>query len=155
MGPDYPGRSRARLCGEIPLSEFVDTNIFVRLLSRDDPEKAERSLDLFRRANRGEIELATSEAVVAEVIYVLASPQIYRTPRIEIAARLGALLAGGGLRLEHKDVVLEALQQYGDTNLSFIDCLCVAHARRPPFMGAIYSYDRGLDRLAGIRRLEP
>lgn len=137
------------------MSEFVDTNIFVRLLTGDDAEKSARSLELFQRANRGEIELATSEAVVAEVVYVLASPAIFRTPRGEIATRLGALLVGNGIRLEHKDIVLDALQQYGESNLHFIDCLCVAHARRDPFQGKIYSYDRGLDRVPGIRRLEP
>jgi len=33
------------------VSEFVDTNVFVRLLTRDDTEKASRSFDLFQRAN--------------------------------------------------------------------------------------------------------
>jgi len=99
--------------------------------------------------------LRTSEAVVAEVVYVLASPVMYGTPRSVISSRLGALLSGNSLRLDHKDAVLDALQWYGESNFHFVDCLCVAHAGREPLTGSIYSYDRGFDRIPGIRRLEP
>lgn len=137
------------------MSDFVDTNIFVRLLTRDDPEKSSRCLEHFRRANRGEVELITSEAVVAETVYVLSSPVLYATPREDVANRLSSVLVGNGLRLHRKDAILGALQLYGSTNLHFIDCLCVAHARRETLPHAVYSYDRDLDRIQDIRRLEP
>ncbi len=137
------------------MSEFADTNIFVRLLTQDDSEKANRSFELFQRANNGECELTTSEAVIAETIFVFASDRLYGTPRRTIARNPSAVIAGNGLRLEHKDAILEALTQYGESNLHFVDCLCVAHARRSSSTGSIYSYDRGLDRVPGVRRLEP
>ena len=137
------------------MSGLVDTNIFVRLLTQDDPTKSVRCFDLFQRANRGERDLTTSEAVIAEVVYVLASRRLYNLPRAEIALRLGAVLAGSRLRLDHKDAVLDALQLYGSTNLHFVDCLCAAHARREAYPHAVYSYDLDLDRVPGIRRLEP
>ena len=137
------------------MSEFVDTNVFVRLLTRDDTEKASRSFDLFHRANKGDFTLTTSEAVVAETVIVLSSSRLYGTPRGTIARNLGAVLAGGGLQIEHKDVILEALAHYGESNLHFVDCLCVAHARRSSATASIYSYDQGLDRVPGISRLEP
>jgi uncharacterized protein len=137
------------------MSEFVDANIFVRLLTNDDPDKARRCFELIQRANRGEIELVTSEAVVAEVVYVMSSPRLYGTSRIEIASRLGAVIVASGLRLEHKSTILDALERFGNTNLHFVDCLCVEHARRLGIPAAVYSYDRGLDRVPGVRRLEP
>jgi predicted nucleic acid-binding protein len=137
------------------VSEIVDTHVFVRLLTQDDPMKATRCLELLQRANRGKSDLATSEAVIAETVYVLASRRLYGLPREEIAVRLGAVLAGSRLRLDHKDAVLEALQLYGSTHLHFVDCLCVAHARQEAFPHAVYSYDQDLDSIAGIRRLEP
>jgi predicted nucleic-acid-binding protein len=139
----------------IRVSEIVDTNVLVRLLTQDDPTKATRCLELFQQANRGESNLATSEAVIAETVYVLASRRLYGLPRDELAVRLGAVLAGSRLRLDHKDAVLEALQLYGSTHLHFVDCLCVAHARQEAFPHIVYSYDQDLDRIAGIRRLEP
>ena len=115
------------------MSEIVDTNIFVWLLTQDDSTKATRCLQLLQRANRGERDLATSEAVIAETVYVLASRRLYGLPREEIAVRLGAVLAGSRLRLDHKGAVLEALQLYGSTHLHFVDCLCVAHARQEAY----------------------
>lgn len=137
------------------MSQFVDTNVFVRFITEDDPDKAQRSLHLFQRANRGDLELATSEAVVAEIVYVLASPVIYGFHREEIADRLGAVLVGNGIRLDHKEVVLNALHRYGESRLAFIDCLCIEHVKRAEYQGAIFSYDRDLDRIPGIIRLEP
>jgi predicted nucleic-acid-binding protein len=137
------------------VSEIVDTNVFVRLLTQDDPTEATRCLELFRRANRGERDLVTSEAAIAEMVAVLASRRLYGLPREEIAVRLGAVIAGSRLRLDDKDAVLEALQLYGSTHLHFVDCLCVAHARLEAFPHTVCSYDQDLDRGAGIRRLEP
>jgi predicted nucleic acid-binding protein len=137
------------------VSGFIDANIFVRLVTQDDPDEAMRCLELLERANRGEIELVTSEAVIAETIFVLASPRLYGRPREEITSRLGAVLTGSRLRLDHKETVLGALELYGSTRLHFVDCLCVAHARRPAVPHAVYSYDRGLDGIPDIPRLEP
>jgi predicted nucleic-acid-binding protein len=59
-----------------------------------------------------------------------------------------------GLRIEHKRWLLEALDLYERTNLDFEDCLAVTHVLRARLEGR-YSYDRGFDRVATIRRLEP
>lgn len=135
------------------MSDVVDVNIFVRLIARDDPEKTSRCLALFKQAERGEAQLATTEAVVAEVVYVLASRSLYGMARSDIAARLGGAIITRGLRLDHKETVLRALALYGETKLDFVDCLCIAHAERDDV--GIYSYDRGLDRISGVRRREP
>lgn len=136
------------------MSEFVDANIVVRLLTGDDPEKAARCLALFQRAQRGELELVTSEAIVAEVVYVLSSPVTYRTPRPQLANALRSVLTNPGLRLDHKTTVLRALDLYETTKLDFEDCLAIEHVRRARLDG-VYSYDQGFDRVPGVRRLEP
>lgn len=136
------------------MSRFVDTNVFIRLLTRDDPAKAERCLALFERAQRGEITLHTSEAIVAEIVYVLSSRVTYNLPRDVVATALRPVLLVPGLRLDHKASVLNALDRWERTRLDFEDCLAVEHILRMDLDG-IYSYDRDLDRIAGIRRLEP
>ena len=136
------------------MSDFVNANVLIRLLTKDDPEKSRRALALLQEAERGERQLVTSEAVIAEVVYVLASRSLYRTPRSELVLRLRAVLGNRGLRLDHKDAVLRALALYGSTNLHFVDCLCVAHVEREKLDG-LYSYDRGSDGVPGLRRREP
>jgi predicted nucleic acid-binding protein len=136
------------------VSEFVDANIFVRLLARDDDAKYRRCRALLERAGRGDIQLVTSESIVAEVVYILASPALYRTPRPVLAASLRTVLGNRGLEFEHKGSVLRALTLYETTSLYFADCLATEHVRRLQLNG-IYSYDRDFDRVPGVTRLEP
>ena len=136
------------------MSEFVDTNIFLRLLTGDDPRKAAQCLALFQSAQRGELNLVTSESVVAEIAYVLSSKATYQIPRATVALALRPILANPGLRIDHKGSVLRALDLWEDSNLDFEDCLSVEHIRRADLAG-IYSYDPDFDRISDIRRLEP
>ena len=50
---------------------FLDTNILLRYLTRDDEEKARRALALLLRVERGEEEVVTSPMVVFETIFTL------------------------------------------------------------------------------------
>jgi predicted nucleic acid-binding protein len=134
--------------------QFIDANIFIRHLTRDDPEKAQACFDLFRRAERNEISLLTSEAVIAEVVYVLSSKQLYALSREEIRELLHPLLSLPGLKLTHRRVYLRALDLYATYPIDFEDALVVAQMERQK-VTEVYSYDRDFDQVAGITRLEP
>ena len=135
---------------------FLDANVVLRYLTRDDEVKAMACYELFQRLQRGEEELATCEAIVAEVIYVLSSPRLpYRLSHEQIRARLLPLLTLRGLRLPQKRVCLEALDTYGSSpTLDFEDALATAHMAQRGIT-EIVSYDRDFDRVAGVRRAEP
>lgn len=135
-------------------ARFVDANIFIRALTNDSPGITANCVALFERANSEESALVTSEAIVAEVVYVLTSPRIYQTPRDEVATKLRPFLLCRGLTLDHKASVLSALDLYEGSNLSFEDCLAVQHVLRQKLDG-IYSYDRGFLASLGITRHEP
>lgn len=92
--------------------DVIDANIFLRYLTRDDEEKAARSRRLVERAQRGEVELMTSEAIVLEVVQVLGSPRLYRMPRPILATVMKSLLENRGLRLDHKATVVQAFDVY-------------------------------------------
>jgi uncharacterized protein len=136
------------------MSEFVDANIFLRYLTRDDTAKARQSGELFRRAEQGEFELFTSEAIVAEIVFVLSSSTLYNRSRADIARALKVVFGSNAIEVDHKPSILNALDLYESTKLDFEDCLAVAHASRAS-NGRIFSYDRGLGRVAGVTRLEP
>ena len=136
------------------MTGFVDTNVFIRFLVRDDLVKTARSAELLARADRGAIELMTSEAVVLEVVQVLSSRRVYGMERATIATVMQSLLENRGLRLDHKTAIIRAFDLYEATTLDYTDCLAVEHARRMGD-GTVYSYDRDFDRVPGVRRLEP
>ena len=135
---------------------FLDANVILRYLTRDDEAKAKNCYELFRRVQRGEEELTTCEAIVAEVVYVLSSPRLpYRLNHGEIRARLLPILTLRGLRLPQRRLCLRALDVYATSpSLDFEDALAVAHMERHEIT-EIVSYDRDFDRVAGLRRTEP
>jgi predicted nucleic acid-binding protein len=136
------------------VTAFLDTNIFIRFLTGDDPTKMARCLQLFQRARRGEIVLVTSESVIAEIVYVLSSRTTYRMPRADVATVLRPILTISGLRLEHKGSILGALDLWESSPLDFEDCLSVEHLRRAN-LSVIFSYDRHFDQIPDVTRLEP
>ncbi|MGH2532978.1 MAG: PIN domain-containing protein [Thermomicrobiales bacterium] len=123
------------------MSYFVDTNIFLRFLVGDDPDKARRSLALFRRAERGEIELVTSEVIVAEVVYVFSSRSVYQRTHAQVAEGLTPVIENRGLRIDHKLAVIAALERYAQTTHDFEDCLAAEHTVRQGLDG-IYSFEK-------------
>ncbi|HLZ68627.1 MAG TPA: type II toxin-antitoxin system VapC family toxin [Dehalococcoidia bacterium] len=134
---------------------WVDTNIFLRFLTGTEPDKAARCQALFERMQRGEEQGRTAEAIVAEVIYVLASPRQYGLTRPEIRGRLLPVLLLRGLRLSVKYVCLRALELWeSDPRLDFEDALIVAHMESEGD-SELYSYDRDFDRVPAVTRVEP
>jgi predicted nucleic acid-binding protein len=134
--------------------EFLDTNIILRYLAKDDPAKAARCYELFQRLKRKEIRLATSESVVAEVVYVLSSPSLYNRSRRDIRTLLLPIIRLPRLRVPHRRTVLRALELYATTSLDSEDALSVAHMRRLK-LTTIVSYDEDFDRIEGVQRREP
>ena len=132
----------------------MDTNVFIRYLTNDDPVKAEACQQLFQKAERNEIELTTTEAVITEVVYVLASKVTYNLSSQEIRARLYPLLGLPGLRLAHREIYLRALDLHSIHKLDFEDALIIAQMERQK-ISDLYSYDKDFDKIAGITRHEP
>ena len=133
---------------------FVDANVFIRAVTQDDLAKSERCITLFEAAERGEVELFTSESVLAEVVLVLSSPALYRLPRQDVAALVRPLIEARGLRMDHKNAMLAALHLYERTNLDFEDALSVQHVLRKR-LDSIVSYDRDFGPVVGVVREEP
>ncbi len=135
---------------------FLDTNVILRYLTRDDEAKAQACYALFQRVKLGEEEVFTCEAIVTEVVYVLSSPRApYRLSHEEVRARLAPILTLRGLKLPQKRVYLRALDIYASSAfLDFEDALAVAHIERRG-VDELLSYDRDFDRVQGITRIEP
>ena len=135
---------------------FLDTNVILRYLTRDDEEKAEACYRLFQRVKQGDEELFTCEAVVTEVAYVLSSTRApYRLSHGEIRERLLPILTLRGLKLPQKRACLRALDLYAEVpSLDIEDALAVAHMEQQR-VTEIISYDTDFDRVAGIERAEP
>jgi predicted nucleic acid-binding protein len=133
---------------------FVDTNIFLRYLTNDDTAKARKCYELFQEAGASKIVLTTSEAVIAEIVYLLSSKRVYNLARKEVVARLRPLLSLPALKLSYRTVYIRALELYTSYNIDFEDALSKAHMERQKIR-EIYSYDKDFDQVQQITRIEP
>lgn len=134
------------------MATFVDTNIFLRFLLADHPKQSPRCKKLFEMAEKGKIELTTSEIVIAEIAWVLGS--FYRENRQSVAQKLRQIILFKGLTVPNRDVLLLATQKLESENIDFIDAYNYSLVIKKKIQ-KIYSYDRDFDRLEKIKRIEP
>ena len=130
------------------MTAFVDTNILVRHLTGDPTAQARRATDFLARAD----ELLLTDLVAAEVVYVLES--FYEVERSRVAELLRAILAFRSIVVLDTPLLLRALEIYEVDRLDFADAYLVASAETSG-VGAVASFDRSIDRVATVRRIEP
>jgi predicted nucleic acid-binding protein len=132
---------------------FVDTNVFLRFLTADDPRKADRAQRLFRQAVEGKIKLNTSPLVIAEIIWTLES--FYGLGKPDIAAKVEKILNTPNLDCADGGLILHALALYAGANIDFIDAY---HAfwLKARAQKRIATYDRKhFARVAWLEIVEP
>lgn len=133
---------------------FIDANVFLRFLTKDDPIKAERVKALLESAQDGDVAIYTSESVIGELVFVLSSPRLYALSRERVRDLLTPLLSLRGLRLLDREAMLRALDLYACTTMDFVDALAVAEMEAHG-IEEIYSYDRDFDAISTVTRIEP
>lgn len=127
---------------------FLHTNVIVRHLTGDPPAQARRATALLRARH----ELLLTDLVLAELVYVLES--YYERPRNEIAALARSLLALRTIVVVDDLLLLRAVEVYEDQRLDFAEAYLVAAAETSG-VGVVASFDRRIDRMRSIDRLEP
>jgi len=131
---------------------FLDTNIFIRFLTDDVPEKADACEKIFKKAVEKEETLFTTDLVIAEIVWVLES--FYELPKKEVQDKVEKILNTPNLICPHKDLILSALILYSEKNIDYIDA-CNALTLKEKGIEELYSYDKHYDRIDWLTRLEP
>jgi len=132
---------------------FVDTNVFLRFLTNDDPVRAKRAELLFRDAVRGKKTLITSLLVIAEIIWTLES--FYDLEKPDIASKVEKILNTPNLACPEVSVILTALDLYVHHNIDFIDAYHTMYLQEAGHTH-ILTYDRKhFARVPWLEVLEP
>lgn len=123
----------------------VDTNVLIRLLTRDDAKQV-GAADTF--IERG---AWVSQLAVAEASWVLAS--VYDCDAGAIATAVEMLLSHEHLTIQDAEVVAAAVAQFRrQSRLGFTDCLMLEIARKAGHL-PLGTFDRDLGKAAGAQRL--
>ncbi|MBI2776626.1 MAG: PIN domain-containing protein [Chloroflexi bacterium] len=130
------------------MNVFVDTNVLVRHLTGQPEDQAARATRFLAESRQ----LLLTDLIVAELVYVLGS--VYEAPRPDIARALRAILGFGAIRVIDAELLHRAVEVYEYDRLDFPEAYLVACAERAG-IGTIASFDRSIDRVTTVRRIEP
>lgn len=123
----------------------VDTNVLVRLVTRDDPKQVAAAEAFVVNG------AWVPHLVVAETTWVLAS--VYERNADEIATVVDMLLNHQQLTIQDADVVAAAVVHFRKRPaLGFSDCLVLEVARKAGHV-PLGSFDRSLSKLDGVERI--
>ena len=132
---------------------FIDTNLYIRYFTNDDPTLADRVEQLLDDAVAGAVQLVTTELVMAESVWVLESS--YHLSHAQIAPLIRGIIATPGMEVINGDLIGKALVIYELQNIDFVDAYIAALMEKQGIKD-IYSYDRKhLSRVKTINRKEP
>jgi predicted nucleic-acid-binding protein len=107
--------------------KLVDANVILRYLLRDDESLFQKALEVLEKVRTGEEKVVVLESVLTECVYVLL--KIYRVNRSTIAEKLGGLLYYKGVANTDKKDLIDSLNLFAQTRLSFVDCLLCAKSK--------------------------
>lgn len=131
---------------------FVDTNLFIRYLTEDDPVQADAVEHLFKRVKEGKESLQTSLLVITEIVWVLES--IFKKSKNEIKEMVQKLINTPNLQIDQRDILLHGLEIYSNKNIDFVDAYHSALFKSSE-QTIVYSYDQDFDKIEWIDRREP
>jgi predicted nucleic-acid-binding protein len=123
----------------------VDTNVLVRLITRDDPKQVAAAEAFVAKG------AWISHLVLAETTRVLSAA--YERPAGKIATAVDMLLNHRALAVQDPDTVAAALANFrAKPALGFSDCLVLEIARKAGHL-PLATFDKALSKLEGAQRL--
>lgn len=137
---------------------FLDANVLLRALVQPDDPQTQRfsqvATELLRRAGLGEVEITTSDAVLAEVAFILTAKAHAKLPVPIATGLLASIVQLRGFRHGEKRSLLRALDIWTNRpRLGFVDALTAAYAQSSGMQLA--TFDTDFDGLPGIDRWQP
>ena len=121
--------------------KLIDANILIRYLLNDHPEMSAKAKEIMLNNT-----ILVLTQVIAEVVYVLSG--VYSIDRIDIANALRKVSSIPNVSFENINVVLLAIDEYGNNNLDFVDELLYAHHQIHGY--PVETFDKKLNRKLGL-----
>lgn len=130
---------------------LLDSNVLLRFLTLDIPEKAARAKALLQRGEAGEVRLILHPMVVAEVVYILRAHYKWTYPQLETV--LLQLIGSEAFETLERGVVEKALMAVTKYNVDFEDAYFDVLAEQQGWQVA--SFDQTARQRLGARWIEP
>jgi predicted nucleic-acid-binding protein len=132
---------------------FIDTNILVRLIVKDDDVKRKACEKLLEKAKRKEVVLYILPIAILEVVWVL--EKYYKLDKKIIKELVEAILNTGEFRCEMEGIFKMAIKSYEEKNIKFADAVMGYWGLERGF-SIVYTYDeKDFKRIEGLEVRKP
>jgi predicted nucleic-acid-binding protein len=136
----------------MPKKYFIDSNVFLRVLVRDNEEMFQKSYSFLESVKNGEKKACTSSFVIAEVQWVLSN--FYKFPKEKSIAAISGILALSHLKILSDHSIQLAVELYKNNAIKFVDTILASHTFFTQKNAVMLSYDKEFDKIK-IKREEP
>lgn len=119
---------------------WIDTNVVLRYLLRDNEKQFVSAKNLFLRHEKGTSQVECLSQVIVEVVHVLLS--FYKISRKEISLLVGGFVKSAPIEIENRNSLNWIISKYGETKLGFIDLLLIEKTKSG--QGEVFSFDKKL-----------
>lgn len=97
---------------------LIDTNVVIRFLTKDHEELSEKSAEIFKKIEKGEIRAKITESVLAEIVYVIM--KIYGKDREFTANIIKKILDLKGIINHDKTQLKKALNLFVNQKIDIV-----------------------------------
>ena len=129
---------------------FLETSIFIRYFTEDDPRKFQDCVRLLEIIEKGKLRPYTSNIVVFEILFVLT--RIYQFSKKDVIEAIKKILTLRNLALIEKTNTKRAIKLFEKYSIKFPDCLI---ATQIPQGVKIVSYDDDFGKIDGLTSIDP
>ncbi len=106
---------------------LADTNILLRFLLDDIPSQADIVEDFLHQAKIGKVTITIPFLVFVELDFVLT--KVYKFQKLQVIEKMKYIAEIDYLNIEKRNLILEVMNFYKSSNLSFVDLFFYAEAR--------------------------
>ena len=134
------------------LKYFIDTNIFLRAIVRDDEKTFKECVTLLDNIKKGKISAYTSSLVFAEIQWTMKS--FYGYKKEECIKALQSIQALPHLKTKNRTSLPQALNLFDAHAVKFIDALIASDPAIQTGKVSVISYDKDFDKM-NVNRVTP
>ncbi len=131
---------------------FIDTNIFLRVLTKDNEASFNKCVKFLDDLKKGKYKAYTSNLVLAEINWTLGS--FYKFPKNKVILAIDSILNLKNLKIIDDFNIKIALINYKKYSVKFIDALLASNNKIISKEVKIVSFDKDFDNLK-VGRIEP
>lgn len=131
---------------------FADTNLFLRIFTKDDPKQLTQVFTLLNRAADGYVVLVTNVMVLTEIVWVMEGQGAGREI---IRDAVWSILNAKGIQVDGATLIGQAIDLYVIKNIDFVDAYNAVWMQASGIY-QVYTFDqRHFARIPGIEAKLP